>query len=72
METPLNRLLRYFLATMIFLVVCSVPFFVWEWSREASPSLWWIMGLTLIAWLPLTIWLGIVGFRMFVDSTTPR
>jgi hypothetical protein len=72
METSLNRFMRYCLAAVIFLVICSVPFFIWEWARESSPSLWWVMGLSLIVWLPLTIWLGYLGFKMFIDSTAPR
>ena len=70
MEPMTVKLLRYSIAGLIFVVIIGAPFVVW--TSSASQDLWWVMGLTMVVWLPAFAFLGFIAARMFIASTRPR
>jgi hypothetical protein len=51
---------RYlFLAIVAFAAIAGLPWLIWEGFRGRFESVWWLMGLSLIVWAPLSFFSGI-------------
>jgi hypothetical protein len=71
-----SRLLRGAMAAIIFAAVVAAPFAYWILQARALPygemqAFAMAMGLSMLVWGPLAIWLGLVLARAFLRRTAP-
>jgi hypothetical protein len=81
-------LLRRAIATILFLGIAYFPWYYWETARQVmrgerpegalgldaqgAASLWWLMGMGLIVWLPVTLAVAFLAARFFLSRTAKR